>query len=123
MMLKEKLKNLIEEAIVHMKIKPIDKDEMKYAKRKIDHAINFFQDIAEMKKKSMEFSNIAELRATDIPEGTVVATKGFYTEGDAYFPTINDKYWNISSMSQIIVSKQTGLIFSYEEYCRRTNRH
>ena len=44
-------------------------------------------------------------------------------EGDAYFPTIDDKYWNISSMSQIIVSKQTGLIFSYEEYCRRTNRH
>ena len=44
-------------------------------------------------------------------------------EGDAYFPTINDKYWNISSMSQIIVSKQTGIIFSYEEYCRRTNRH
>ena len=81
-MLKEKLKNLIEDAIMHMKIKPIDKDEMKYAKRKIDHAINFFQDIAEMKKKSMEFSNIAELRATDIPEGTVVATKGFYTEGD-----------------------------------------
>ena len=46
-----------------------------------------------------------------------------HIEGDAYFPTINDKYWNISSMSQIIVSKQTGLIFSYEEYCRRTNRH
>ena len=44
-------------------------------------------------------------------------------EGDAYFPMINDKYWNISSMSQIIVSKQTGIIFSYEEYCRRTNRH
>lgn len=44
-------------------------------------------------------------------------------EGDAYFPTIEDKYWNISSMSQIIVSKQTGIIFSYEEYCRRTNRH
>ena len=81
-MLKEKLKNLIEDAIMHMKIRPIDKDEMKYAKRKIDFAMNFFQDIAEMKKKSMEFSNIAELRATDIPEGTVVATKGFYTEGD-----------------------------------------
>ena len=46
-----------------------------------------------------------------------------HIEGDAYFPMINDKYWNISSMSQIIVSKQTGLIFSYEEYCRRTNRH
>lgn len=46
-----------------------------------------------------------------------------HIEGDAYFPTINDKYWNISSMSQIIVSKQTGIIFSYEEYCRRTNRH
>ena len=45
-----------------------------------------------------------------------------HIEGDAYFPTINDKYWNISSMSQIIVSKQTGLIFSYEEYCRRINR-
>ena len=75
-------KNLIEDAIIHMKIRPIDKDEMKYAKRKIDFAMNFFQDIAEMKKKSMEFSNIAELRATDIPEGTVVATKGFYTEGD-----------------------------------------
>lgn len=46
-----------------------------------------------------------------------------HIEGDAYFPMINDKYWNISSMSQIIVSKQTGIIFSYEEYCRRTNRH
>ena len=75
-MLKEKLKNLIEDAIIHMKIRPIDKDEMKYAKRKIDHAMNFLQDIAEMKKKSMEFSNIVELRAADIPEGTVVATEG-----------------------------------------------
>lgn len=44
-------------------------------------------------------------------------------EGDVYFPTIDDKYWNISCMSQVIVSKQTGLIFRYEEYCRRIKRH
>ena len=78
-MIKERIKNLIEDAIVHMKIKPIDKDEMKYAKRKIDFAKNFIQDIEEMKNKSMEFSTITDLKTADIPEGTVVATKGFYT--------------------------------------------
>ena len=42
--------------------------------------------------------------------------------GDAYFPKIEDKFWNKSCMSQIIVSKQSGIIFGYEEYYRRTNK-
>lgn len=81
-MLKEKLKTLIEEAIVHMKIKPINKNEMKYAKEKIDYVTRFIDDSNDMKKASAEFPTLQELKNANVSEGDIVTTRGYYTEGD-----------------------------------------